>query len=87
MKDITDALKDVVFCYSKEDKQGFVKKPQCSCYVKGRKDCKASYERERFLYEYEKLTKQGFSRAEIIQKFEDYYKDRESFWFKNNVKL
>lgn len=85
INEIRNRIKESTFCYAKKEGEGFTKKIECQCYLKGIKNCKAVQEREHFINKYDELESQGLSRKEIIKHFEEYYKNRESYWYKQNV--
>jgi hypothetical protein len=85
MKEIQKFISQHVFCYAHTEGQGFVKKELCPCYGKSEKQCEAYHEMNEFHQMYKELKEQGYSRKEIIEKFEDSLIGKNSHWFQYNV--
>ena len=84
-KEITNKLKNTVYCCSKPDGEGLVDKEECPCFSNGRKfDCVAKTDRDRFHSRYKVLESDGFNHNEIHSLLKKEFDG--SQWYHANVK-
>lgn len=85
MNDLQLFISQHVFCYAKKEGQGAVIKSECACNEKQVKCCEAYQEMNEFHSKYKEWEQQGLSRKEILERFEESLKGKESHWFQFNV--
>ncbi|QST02189.1 hypothetical protein IMZ31_22310 (plasmid) [Pontibacillus sp. ALD_SL1] len=85
-------IQNSVFCYSKEEGQGFVPKDSCPCYRRGIQDCEAKKDQERYHERFKEVasTIPDLSNPPTRQQWKWIVDElspefQHSAWFQNNV--